>query len=150
MWTTRPWQKNKSAFTTIEMLIVLIISSIFMSLCIFLYQGVHINDRELEKDFWVNFNVYWKQGIANSEYSRLKTYIYQKNHDIIFFNDGHYNNLKMPDGMRSEDNLLITINNDGYVPPQTYKWYSKTTHTCYLLKVQLGGGTYKVYEEYYE
>ena len=56
----------------------------------------------------------------------------------------------MPDGMRSEDNLSITINNDGYVAPQTYKWYSKTTHTRYLLKVQLGGGTYKIYEEYYE
>lgn len=132
------------------MLIVLIISAIFMSLCIFLYQGVHINDQELENDFWANFNFYWKQGIANSEYSRLRTYIYQKNHDIIFFNDGHYNKLKMPDGMRSEDNLLITINNDGYVAPQTYEWYSKATHTRYLLKVQLGGGTYKIYEEYYE
>ncbi|KPN83019.1 hypothetical protein [Apilactobacillus kunkeei] len=150
MWTIKPWQKNKGAFTTIEMLIVLIISSIFMSLCIFLYQGVHINDKELEKDFWENFNVYWKHGIESSEYSGLRTYIYEKNNDIIFLNDGNYNKLRMPNGMRSQDNLLIIINNDGYVPPQTYEWYSKKTHTRYYLKVQLGGGTYKIYEKYYE
>ncbi|TMT00858.1 type II secretion system protein [Apilactobacillus kunkeei] len=143
-------KKSKDGFTTIEMLIVLIISSFFMSLCIFLYQGTHINDQELEKEFWVNFREYWKQAIENSAYTGWETNIYEKDHDIIFSNKGHHNKLRMPDSMHSQDNLLITVNNDGYVPPQTYEWYSKNTHTRYLLKVQLGGGIYKIYEKYYE
>ncbi|WP_220730073.1 prepilin-type N-terminal cleavage/methylation domain-containing protein [Apilactobacillus zhangqiuensis] len=150
MWIIKLWQKNKNAFTTIEMLIVLVISSIFMSLCIFLYHGMHVSDKELEKEFWINFRVYWRQAIENSEYTKSLTTIYATKHEIIFFNKGHHYSLRMPDSMWVQDRLLIYINGDGYSAPKTFRWYSKKTNTRYLVKIQLGGETYRLDETYYE
>lgn len=121
-----------------------------MSLCIFLYQGIHTNDKELEKYFWINFKAYWRQAIENSEYSRLPSEVYATKHEIVFYNNGHHYELRMPDSMRVQDRFLIVIKGDGYVSPQTWKWYSKKTNTLYIVRIQLGGGTYKLYETYYE
>lgn len=132
------------------MIIVLIVSSIFMSLSIFLYQGFHINDKEMEKSFWVSFNYRWKQAIENSEYNNEPTYVYINNHQVVFSNKGHHVNLSMPDSLFAQERFLVIIKEDGYIAPKTYRWFSKKTNTVYLMKVQLGGGTYKLNEEYYD
>ncbi|CAI2660945.1 hypothetical protein AKUA1404_05810 [Apilactobacillus kunkeei] len=150
MLTIRLYQKNKRAFTTIEMLIVLIISTFFMSLSIFLYDGVHVNDKELEEEFWTNFKVYWRRTIETNEYKHVSTQIYVDGHDVVFYNFRKHVRLRMPNSLSVQPAFLIMVNSDGYSAPQTYEWFSKKTNTRYLLKVQLGGGTYKLYEKYYE
>lgn len=140
---------NKKAFTTIEMIITMLIVLSFMLLTIYMFHNISFASKSDEKDFWYSFQNYWNETIMISKSNHKRSHIYlSSDKKLVIFGDlTHKSVLNIPDTMEVTRNFNLTINSDGYISPSTIVWKSNKKHIKYVQTIQLGWGIYQLKEE---
>lgn len=131
------------------MIITLIITTIFLSLSLFMFHSLNISDEEIENEFWKSFNAYWQQTVENSKYYEEISHIYIVDRKVVFSTEGKKMYLAVPKSLSTPLRYLITIKSDGYVAPGSYNWLSRNRRVAYQQRIQLGWGIYRIYEQKY-
>jgi len=143
---------KRNGFTLIETLIVLALVALM-----FTFGTMKLNSfREAsdEKHFWMQLERAWQQSQARAQNSGKPTAIkLSANKEQLLFhardrngNDDD-NDIQIPKTIEVRAFKAITMHQNGYVKPQTAKFYSRRTNKMYLMKIQLAYGGYYIEKE---
>lgn len=137
---------RRTGFTLLETLLVLLITSFVVAVLIF---GVNCfrNYSNNENRFFSTLGEAWNATILMTKEKQLETNVYFYPHDaVIFVSQGKdqkvVRRIKEPNSLSVVSYHDVKIGKDGYVKPQTIKWYSEKNKQMIYQKIQLGWGIY--------
>lgn len=139
---------KKRAFTTMEMIITMIIVVSFMLLTTYMFNNIR-NDENYERDFWYSFHNYWNETVtmAKNEHEGLYVRLSANNRKVLFGDLKRKLVLDIPNSMYVTHPFKVSINSDGYIAPCTIIWKSNQRKITYIQTIQLGWGIYQLKEE---
>ncbi|TPR38687.1 hypothetical protein [Apilactobacillus micheneri] len=144
-------KKSKFGFTNIEMIIVLMITSLFIGITLFIYPNIKNYQRNDEQKFWNSFKYQWDSIVMSTKINKnekskiTSTIIVNKNNVHFIYWNGVNKSLNIPNTMSIYGNsYIIDIKSGGYVAPATYRWHSNLLKKDYIQTFQLGWGVYHI------
>lgn len=137
---------NRTGFSTFEMIVVLLMATVFFSTTLFMFNSLKYNHSQNDKVFWELFKSNWEATIESSKVNHIDSSIYISNHHLIFQNHIKESSITVPDNMVTPADFNIQIKRNGYIAPKTYYWLIKNQNKKYIQKIQMGWGVYRLYE----
>ncbi|MDM8333846.1 type II secretion system protein [Limosilactobacillus panis] len=138
---------KQTAFTTLEMVIVLGLVAIIMLLAG--PQLGHSQQCIAEQQFWQSFRQEWHWAQIQAQLTREPTtieYVRAEN-AMIFRTYRHRRSVTVPNSLQVGNFLPIEMKPDGYVCPGSRWFYSQAQHCKYRLVIQMARGEFDVKKE---
>lgn len=138
---------NRMGFSTFEMIIVLLMTTVFFSTTLFMFNTLKYNHSQNDKIFWDLFKSNWEATVESSKVNHIDSVIYISNNHLIFENKAKKSEVTVPNNIVTPAEFIIQIKRNGYIAPKTYYWNIKNKNKKYVQKIQMGWGIYRLYEQ---
>lgn len=134
------------AFTSVEMIVVLgLVTAIYLMLAPSFQPS---RQAIVEQEFWHGMRQNWRAAQVAAQVRHQPTLIdyCPETQRIRFTRDDHRTYLDIPPTLKVVPFDMIVIDGTGYTAPRTIRFKSRRRHCCYLMKIQLAWGGYRLEE----
>lgn len=138
---------NRIGFSTFEMIVVLLMTTVFFSTTLFMFNTLRYNHSQNDKIFWDLFKSNWEATVESSKANHIDSVIYISHNHVIFENKAKKSEVTVPNNIVTPDEFVIQIKRNGYISPKTYYWFIRNKNKKYVQKIQMGWGVYRLYEK---
>lgn len=135
---------RRLAFTSVEMIVVLgLVAAIYLMLAPNFQPS---RQAIAEQQFWHGLRQNWRAAQVAAQVRHQPTIVddCSETHRIKFERGEHLTYLDIPPTLEVESFDMFVIDDTGYTAPRTIRFKSRRQHCCYLMKIQLAWGGYRL------
>lgn len=135
---------KRPGFTLIEMTISLMIISLIMIITV--PKATTAYDEWKTRKFWNSLRQEWQLSQVRAQVQQVPTEIYyqSKNRRLVFYSELQNHYVSLPDNIICYNVNEIKMHSNGYVKPTTWGFIDKQKKEEIKMKIQMGGGGYRL------